>query len=113
MMHRLEVKIDMLAQATSRSLDTSSGHFPRRLRTSGVPQDSSEIVVTSSSGSSRITVSVDLSSSGVFDVGDIISATIVRHEPQHSEAYLTMLASEAVLSREWDRPEEDEAWASL
>jgi hypothetical protein len=30
-----------------------------------------------------------------------------------SEAFETMLASEAVLRRDWDRPEEDEAWASL
>ena len=30
-----------------------------------------------------------------------------------SESYLTMLASEAVLRRDWDRPEEDEAWADL
>ena len=27
--------------------------------------------------------------------------------------YTTMLASETVLSRDWDRPEEDEAWADL
>lgn len=30
-----------------------------------------------------------------------------------SEAYQTMLASESVLRRDWDRPEEDAAWASL
>ena len=30
-----------------------------------------------------------------------------------SGAFQTMLASEAVLRRDWDRPEEDEAWASL
>ncbi len=30
-----------------------------------------------------------------------------------SEAFQTMLASEAVLRRDWDRPEEDEAWADL
>lgn len=29
------------------------------------------------------------------------------------EAYATMLASEAVLRREWDTPEEDMAWANL
>jgi prevent-host-death family protein len=29
------------------------------------------------------------------------------------EAMATMLASEQVLAREWDRPEEDEAWADL
>ena len=28
-------------------------------------------------------------------------------------AYLTMLASEVVLRREWNTPEEDEAWADL
>ena len=30
-----------------------------------------------------------------------------------SEALQTMLASEGVLRREWDRPEEDEAWRDL
>jgi hypothetical protein len=30
-----------------------------------------------------------------------------------SEAFQTMLASEAVLRRDWDRPEEDEAWQDL
>jgi len=30
-----------------------------------------------------------------------------------SEAFQTMLASEAVLQRDWDRPEEDIAWANL
>lgn len=29
------------------------------------------------------------------------------------EAYTTMLASEQVLRRDWDSPEEDAAWASL
>lgn len=32
---------------------------------------------------------------------------------ESSEAYETMIASEAVLRRDWDRPEEDEAWADL
>jgi hypothetical protein len=31
----------------------------------------------------------------------------------NSEALETMLASEAVLRRDWDRPEEDEAWHDL
>jgi hypothetical protein len=31
----------------------------------------------------------------------------------HSEAFQTMLASEAVLALDWSRPEEDEAWADL
>jgi hypothetical protein len=34
-------------------------------------------------------------------------------EAQHSEGYETMLASEAVLRKEWDTPEEDEAWGDL
>ncbi|MBE9171300.1 hypothetical protein IQ238_28670 [Pleurocapsales cyanobacterium LEGE 06147] len=33
--------------------------------------------------------------------------------PIDSEAFQTMLASEAVLRREWDTPEEDAAWAHL
>lgn len=30
-----------------------------------------------------------------------------------SEAWQTMVASEEVLRRDWDRPEEDRAWADL
>jgi hypothetical protein len=30
-----------------------------------------------------------------------------------SEAYQMMLASEQVLAKDWDTPEEDEAWAHL
>jgi hypothetical protein len=33
--------------------------------------------------------------------------------PLDSEAFRTMLASEAVLRRDWDTPEEDAAWAHL
>lgn len=32
---------------------------------------------------------------------------------EHNEAVLTMLASEDILKREWDTPEEDEQWADL
>jgi len=32
---------------------------------------------------------------------------------QQGEALATMLASERVLAREWNTPEEDEAWADL
>ncbi len=30
-----------------------------------------------------------------------------------SESYLTMLASQEMLKTDWDRPEEDAAWANL
>ena len=32
---------------------------------------------------------------------------------RYSEAYQTMLASENVLRKDWDTPEEDDAWADL
>ena len=35
------------------------------------------------------------------------------HAPGDGGARATMLASEAVLRRDWDRPEEDAAWAHL
>lgn len=38
---------------------------------------------------------------------------LIRLRAQQSEAYQTMLASESTLAREWDSPEEDEAWADL
>jgi len=37
----------------------------------------------------------------------------LRQREQPSDAFQMMLASEAVLRRDWDRPEEDEAWADL
>ena len=40
------------------------------------------------------------------DVADLLTA-------RDSGARATMLASEAVLRRDWDRPEEDAAWAHL
>ena len=51
-------------------------------------------------------------------VYDFVSYLLERQTAQippkrFSEAFQTMLASEAVLRRDWDRPEEDEAWASL
>lgn len=33
--------------------------------------------------------------------------------PPTSDAFLMMLASEEVLRRDWETPEEDEAWADL
>jgi hypothetical protein len=50
-------------------------------------------------------------------VYDFVSYLLDRETGQHpeelSEAFQTMLASEAVLQRDWDRPEEDIAWANL
>jgi hypothetical protein len=34
-------------------------------------------------------------------------------ETVYSEVYQTMIASERVLARDWDQPDEDEAWRSL
>jgi hypothetical protein len=42
---------------------------------------------------------------------DFVSFLLERQDT--SEAFQTMLASEAVLRRDWDNPEEDEAWADL
>jgi hypothetical protein len=50
-------------------------------------------------------------------VYDFVSYLVERETGQaqgsFSEAFQTMLASEAVLRRDWDRPEEDVAWANL
>ena len=50
-------------------------------------------------------------------VYDFVSYLVEREARQaqekSSEAFQTMLASEAVLRRDWDRPEEDKAWANL
>lgn len=38
---------------------------------------------------------------------------ISRAKDTGSEAFQTMLASELILGRDWERPEEDAAWANL
>jgi hypothetical protein len=37
----------------------------------------------------------------------------ISYDIRESDAILTMIASEEVLGRDWDTPEEDEAWAHL
>ncbi len=51
-------------------------------------------------------------------VYDFVSYLVEREQLQFnvltkSDAFQTMLASEAVLRRDWDTPEEDAAWAHL
>lgn len=59
-----------------------------------------------------------LSTDKLIVVYDFVSYLLKRDENlwQHkeiSDTYQTMIASEAVLRRDWDRPEEDEAWKDL
>lgn len=59
-----------------------------------------------------------LSSERLAVVYDFVSYLTEREaerklEPPVSEAFQTMLASEDVLRRDWERPEEDIAWADL
>lgn len=44
---------------------------------------------------------------------DQIVETTISRDIAESDAILTMIASEEVLGRDWDTPEEDEAWAHL
>ena len=59
-----------------------------------------------------------LSAEKLAVVYDFVSYLAEREKEQAicaslSEAYRTMLASEQVLRRDWDRPEEDAAWGNL
>jgi len=60
----------------------------------------------------------ELSADELAVVYDFVSYLAEREKRQalherSSEAYQTMLESEAVLRRDWERPEEDTAWANL
>ena len=46
-------------------------------------------------------------------VYDFVSYLLWSSDSQDVSALQTMLASESVLKRDWERPEEDEAWAHL
>lgn len=61
---------------------------------------------------------LDLPDDKLAVVYDFISYLVERETKwasvrEPSDAYQTMLASEDVLARDWNRPEEDEAWADL
>ena len=47
------------------------------------------------------------------ELWDRITLSIRTSQAGYSEAYQTMLASEDVLRRDWEQPEEDAAWADL
>lgn len=52
----------------------------------------------------------------VLDWANIFGISTLQIEMQQtlrSEGFQTMLASELVLSKDWDTPEEDEVWADL
>jgi hypothetical protein len=44
-------------------------------------------------------------------VFDFVSEMVAREKS--SDALQTMLASESILRRDWEQPEEEEAWANL
>jgi hypothetical protein len=48
-----------------------------------------------------------------YEVFPSTSSPVGIHDIYQSEAFLLMLASEDTLKREWDTPEEDEAWQDL
>ena len=49
-----------------------------------------------------------------LDVKNVdLEVLLVFQQATESEAFQSMLASEQVLARDWDTPEEDAAWADL
>jgi hypothetical protein len=58
---------------------------------------------------------INVSQPAQFEYYDIVADWGARPavQPDPSEAFQTMLASEEVLRRDWDDPEEDELWVDL
>jgi len=50
---------------------------------------------------------------GNFDSSEIRPTKIVSPRIFNPDIFELMLASESVLARDWDTPEEDEAWSDL
>ena len=86
-----------------------------------VPQGSASglsfarLPMTSGRATIRVHITTDIETYISSDAlsGDIVISHRIRRRPSVSAAYQTMLASEAVLARDWNQPEEDEAWADL
>jgi len=71
--------------------------------------------ILATSAKDQITIFADDQDNDLYWPRLLASSTPSHNEPmrRYSEAYLTMLASEDILRRDWDQPEEDEAWANL
>ena len=80
-------------------------------------QDSSRVTLRKTSNTTNQTVVIESSQSNFIVLVRSREAFFV---PQtdiaarwFSESHQTMIASERVLAKDWDRPEEDAAWANL
>ncbi len=97
-------------------IDSASAQRPLPLTVSGTSEIGTRVEV--SIASARISIHIHVSRKGdtYIPSNELLDASLthrrIRPNPL-SEAYQTMLASEAVLSRDWNTPEEDEAWADL
>jgi hypothetical protein len=104
----------MLETEIKAPLRSTSTRQPKLPSGSDLFQTDSKINISVTSTGMQIYISADIE--GYVYSGEPFDVTIhYRRFPTRplSDAYQTMLASEAVLSRDWDRPEEDEAWANL
>ncbi len=73
------------------------------------------VVLPDTSAKQRVTLFASDQDSP-FDWSQLFAVTapsLRMPKPRYSEAYLTMLASENILRRDWEQPEEEKAWANL
>ena len=78
-----------------------------------------EIRTATITGKGQISIPKELRDKKLFATGDKVAILAfsdhieIRPLKQLSEGIKTALASERVLKKEWDTPEEDEAWKNL
>ena len=111
----------MLQEIITDTLSTASDEYFQLLITSTLPDTALEAEQTKyfrlpiASTGEQVTVffSGQSNSLELNELSDIPSVSHRTPGEPFSEAYQTMLASQQVLSRDWDQPEEDAAWANL
>jgi len=73
-----------------------------------------KIVGTFEAEQSKINILINYNHTQVMNMQDIITkSNWLMGEVESDAAILTMMASEDVLGRDWNTPEEDEAWENL
>ena len=97
------------------SPETKNNMFDTLTLTFNSNSNSQEVNLLPTSANQRFLISAS-GQYNVLDWAQLLGVSALQLEMQQllkSEGFQTMLASEIVLNKDWDSPEEDEAWANL
>jgi hypothetical protein len=106
----------MQENTTTYQINSASAQLSMPLIVSGASETATKVKVSIAYAKVRVQIDVFAEGESYIPSNELLEVSVTRRRiipKPMSEAYQTMLASEMILRRDWDRPEEDEAWADL